>query len=70
MKLLCDLAHLLFADCQVLHFFSRVNVDMQILEQFFGVLDHFFVVDAESFFRLPSDENILSNGKVATIFSS
>ena len=60
-----DLAHLLLAYCQVVHFFSRVDLNMKILEKLLGILDHFLVIDPESLSWLAADEDVLCHCKVA-----
>ena len=60
----CDLTHLLFSDCQVFHLFFRIDLNVQILKKLFGILDHLFVINAETLLRLTSDEDVLSNSKI------
>ena len=60
-----DLAHLLFADGQVAHLGSGIDIDMKLIEKLSGLFDHLLVIDHDALFEFTADENILCNGQVA-----
>ncbi len=55
----CNFTHLLFADGQVSHHLRRVNIDIEPFKQFFRFFIHLFIIDTDTFLKLPADENIL-----------
>ena len=61
----CDLTHLLFSDRQSSHHFSRIDVNVHAVEQFLCFFIHLLVIDADSFFELASDEDVLRHCQVA-----
>ena len=61
---LCDLTHLLFSDGKIVHLFFWIDFNVQFLKEFFGIFDHFLIINAEPFLWFTSDKNILSYGKI------
>ena len=59
-----NLTHLLLADGQLVHLLPWIDINMQFVEQRPGILDHFFVINPDSLFRLASDKNVLGHGQI------
>ena len=61
----CNLAHLLFSDCQSAHCFLRINVDMHSVEQLLCFFIHLLVINPDSLLEFSSDEDVLGNCKMS-----
>ena len=56
---LCDLTHLLLPYRQITHGLHRVYINVEFFKKLCGFLIHPFIVNEDSFFKLPPYENIL-----------